>query len=121
MIVLDVDNIKLPSINQKFGGINPKTGKFFTAGHYKWMSNTITNLMKAYNNIGAVPAPYSVKIEVETYLDIDNYIKCVIDSLTRSHIIGDDKDVLHLEVYKKYRKKGGGSRIKVEVNTCSIS
>lgn len=119
MIVLDVDNIKLPSINQKFGGINPKTGKMFIAGGYKQMSGMMIDLMRAYNNIGSIPAPYSVKIEVETYLDIDNYIKCVIDSLARNHIIGDDKDVLHLEVHKKYRKKGGGSRIKVEVTTCT--
>lgn len=116
MIVLDVDNIHLPSVNRKYG-YSPKSNRFVLAPEYRQMSNMITALM--FENVKGVKmeAPYSVRIYLETYLDIDNTIKSSIDSLAKVGVIDNDKNILHLEVYKKPRKKGGGSRIKVEVNT----
>lgn len=48
--------------------------------------------------------PYRVMIGINTYLDIDNSIKCILDGISK--VISNDKDILQLEVYKIRNKRG---------------
>ena len=116
MIVLDIDNIHLPSVNAKYT-INPRTGKLILAPSYRQIADTFSEVMKHYGSKAKITSPYSVKIEVGTYLDADNFVKPVFDSLQKVGIIDNDRNILHYEVHKAPRKRGEANSIKVEVET----
>ena len=118
MVILDVDNVSLPNVNNKYG-YNPKSGRLFLNKTYKEFENTIITLMQRYARGVQVDPPYSITIHVQTYMDADNFLKPVIDSMAKAGIIGNDKDVLHYQVFKTPKKKGSGSCIKVEVSQWS--
>lgn len=119
MIILDIENIQLPSVNRKYG-YNPKSGQFYLDAKYRELTGTLIKLMKDYHRTAKVEPPYSVKIYVETYLDADNFVKPLFDGMKKAQIICDDRDILFFAVYKKPAKKGCGSSIKVEVETHGI-
>lgn len=92
---IDFDNIKIPSINDKFG-FNPKSHKFYLNDNYRKFKELISKSVRIKN----IPGPYTVIISSKSYQDIDNAIKCILDGLQAGGCIDDDKNVLELHVRK---------------------
>jgi Holliday junction resolvase RusA-like endonuclease len=115
MVILDVENVTLPNVNQKYG-YSPTSRRLYLNKEYREFENVIITLMQRYARGVKVDPPYSISIHVKTYMDADNFLKPIIDSMSKAGIIGNDKDVLHYEVVKTPKKKGSGSCIKVEVS-----
>lgn len=115
MKVIDIKNIKMNSINQKFG-YNPKTRKLYSNSEYKQFKACLINELNA-NHVNQIAPPYYVDIYMETYLDIDAPIKAILDALQEHGCIINDRDVLSLSVQKKQIKKGTKSSLQIVVET----
>ena len=61
----------------------------------------------------ALKPPYRVDIYLETYLDIDNPIKLIVDCL--GNCIENDREILELSVVKKKVKRGRSGQLIVWV------
>ena len=104
MKILDVDNISIPSINKKYG-YDSKSGRMYT-----------TPAVIQYGKRPMAQPPYSVKVEVSTALDIDNFIKPLMDGMQKSGIINDDANVHELIIRKTPVKKGTPNSLKIYLN-----
>lgn len=110
--VIDLENVHLACINQKFG-YNPKTGRLFATAQYKDFKKLLVMSAKK----GAIKAPYHVKIEFSGRADIDAHIKPILDSLQIAGILDNDKSVMRLSVFKRNPERRGETRLKVGVET----
>lgn len=110
MKVVDLENIKIVSVNQKYG-VNPKTGIIYTDKKYK----AFKLLVKSHCLRQFIEPPYSVTIEIDTYVDITNFEKCVIDGIQDAGIIDNDKNILKLTVFKNPIPKNKLGNISVTV------
>ncbi len=110
MLILDAENIDLPNVNKR-SQFNRKTGKYFTASEYRERCECLFYLMKQKK----IKSPYKIHIEVETYMDIDNLIKPLFDTMQKKGIIDDDRNIKSFSVDKTKRKRDSKSSIKVYV------
>lgn len=111
---IEIDEIHLKSINDKF--TKTKTGKFTLTAKYRIFKQILDFKVKRPPKI--IKPPYKIIIYQKTYLDIDNAIKPIIDSL-KNRVIIDDNDVEALHVYKEKRKRGAASSLVVYVDSLS--
>jgi Holliday junction resolvase RusA-like endonuclease len=105
--VLSLKSIKLPSINKKY--ILSRRRLILSKQYREFKEYLSAQCLKV-----DICPPYFVKIYVESYADIDNGIKMIIDSL-KGNCIGDDRDIIKLEVIKKKIKRGKSGRLEVYV------
>ena len=115
MKILDVDNISIPSINKKYG-YDSKSGRMYTTPKYKAFKTLIESAVIQYGKRPMAQPPYSVKVEVSTALDIDNFIKPLMDGMQKSGIINDDANVHELIIRKTPVKKGTPNSLKIYLN-----
>jgi Holliday junction resolvase RusA-like endonuclease len=106
MIILDVDKIKIVSLNKKY------YGNFTLTREYRQFKNSIYNCL--VDDVRIDP-PYRVAIYVEMYHDIDNFLKPLFDAMQDKGIIGNDRDVIKLLIEKKQIKRGNSGRLFVEI------
>ena len=99
--ILDIENIKIPSINKRY------YKNFSLTSEYK---NFKKNLFYQFVQCNIQP-PYRVEILVETYLDIDNLLKPIFDTMQDKEIITDDRYILELSISKTPTKRGAESKI----------
>lgn len=97
--ILDIENIKFESINQKFG-LNKKAGRLFVKKEYKDFKNMVARFSK-----GKLENPYKIYIFISSYLDWDNCIKAICDGLENAGVIENDKDIYSGNVEKYPLKK----------------
>ena len=110
MRVVELENIKIPSLNNKYG-MNKYTGQLFLTKEYREFKKLIES-----NCIPCdVRPPYYVYIEVTGYNDIDNAIKPILDGI-EGKAIDNDKNVLRLVVEKIPTTKKSMNKIIVEVS-----
>jgi len=112
MKVLELHNIKIPSINNKFG-YNPKINRLYVLPEYNSFKNIIKNNV---SNIHIEP-PYSISILFSAYIDIDNPIKPTLDALQESGIIDNDKNIIELSIIKSPIKRGQPGSISIYIET----
>lgn len=110
MKVIDMKEVKLRSVNNKYN-LNPKTKRLFLNPTYRKLKEELTAQVKDVE----VEAPYKVLIVFDTYLDIDNPVKLILDSL--GGIITNDRDILCLTVVKRPIIRGRPGRLKVYLET----
>lgn len=111
MEVINVQNVKIPSINQKYG-VNRKTGRLFLNRDYRLFKEALSLVCSKK----MLPSPYKVLIEIENYGDIDNQIKLIQDSL-QGNCIDNDNNIYELIVRKTPLKRGKCGSIKVFVES----
>lgn len=107
--------LKLVSINQKYIWskrhnrlILSKTFRNFSQLLYHlFRLNRKPLLIEPKEDIG-------IKIDMKTYIDVDNPIKCIIDSLAKVYGF-NDRHVVFLQARKKHGKKGEDSFLRVEL------
>lgn len=110
MKVIYIENIKLVSINQKFG-MNKLANKLYLNEPYRKLKD---QLISACVNT-SIKSPYNISIEMSAYVDIDNCIKVILDALQSKGVIDNDKNVLELLVNKKQIKRGRAGSLAVYV------
>jgi len=106
--VIDIDRIKLRSVNKKYNR------NFTLTAQYKVFKQILFYEIKKPKV--EIKPPYVVHIYLETYLDIDNPLKPILDVLEGS-IINNDRYIEKLIIDKIPGKKGRDSSIKVFVGT----
>lgn len=112
-LIINADEIMMKSVNSRF--IKRNNRKDFTLSTpYKSFKKTLFYLIRRPKE--KIEAPYSVHVHIETYLDIDNPLKPILDSL-KGIIINDDKNIEELCVFKKKRDRGIPSSLKVYVGS----
>lgn len=109
--ILDMENIKIPSVNQKY---ILSHGRLVLNDEYRQFKDDMALCCKKVK----ISPPYVVFIEIESYKDIDNSIKPILDSLKMAEVITDDKEVYGLSVRKKTRKRGKAEALRVFVDQC---
>lgn len=114
MKVIDLKNIKLTSINGKYG-YNPKLKRFYLTPEYRKFKKLLTQEIK-YNTSITIKPPYYVEIRIKTNLDIDNCIKVILDALEDSGVIDNDKNILGLLILKQEIDKKIKSSLEVYVS-----
>ena len=114
MIVIQIDDIKLKSLNQGYR-FNRKTGRMYINKDYRQFKDEITKLTNL--NARDLKPPYQVSIEFESYLDIDNPIKAILDGIEDSEVIKNDKDILRLFVIKRHIPRGRPGKLKITVES----
>jgi len=110
--IISLDNLKMESINQKYI-ISKSTGRLILAPKYR----DFKNLLKESCILFTEKAPYSITVYMDTYLDIDNILKCVIDAL--GDVITNDRFVYELHAFKKPIRKGALGRLEVYIDSLS--
>jgi len=71
-------------------------------------------LIANMKNVNLDP-PYVIKIETACYHDIDNPIKCILDSLETKGIIDNDRNILQLDIIKYPIAKNKPGHLIIEV------
>lgn len=97
--VLDLKKIKLCSVNNKY-----KNRSYKLTPEYIAFKNLIFYSLK--NPPIKLNKPYKVYIYLKTFLDIDNPVKAILDSMAEKKLIINDKKVLRLIIDKVEEKKG---------------
>lgn len=87
-------------------------GRLILARQYRDLKQFLSNEVTRIH----IKPPYRVLIYIETYCDIDNNLKLILDSLT-SNCIDDDSLIQELFIKKKAIKKGRSGRLDVYVET----
>lgn len=108
--VISLDNLKMESINQKYI-ISKTTGRLILSSRYRNFKKLLKESCVPFDEGG----PYSIILHMETYLDIDNILKCVIDAL--GDIINNDRFVYELHAFKKPLRKGALGRLDVYIDS----
>ena len=114
MKIIDVANIIIPSVNQKYV---LRAGRLVLSPSYRDFKSSLSKCCRRVS----IAAPYSVTIEIESYKDIDNSIKPILDCLTLAGVIIDDREVNELRVVKTKRKRGASESLRVYVEQKNLS
>lgn len=109
--VIDLKDIKMTSINEKYSV--GKNRKLFLNKKYLDFKNLLSLVCRKVD----VEKPYRVDIYLKGYLDIDNPIKCILDSLI---CLENDRYIEELHVYKTPLKRGRPCDLKVFVGKSEI-
>lgn len=107
--VIHVPSISFVSINSKYV-FNPRTHRLATSSKFKKFKSIVDqHCLKGI----VVNNPIRVDIQVKTYLDIDNFAKCVIDIINDN--ICNDRNILELHIYKFPIKRGLPGELIVDI------
>jgi Holliday junction resolvase RusA-like endonuclease len=114
MLILDLYKVILPRVNDRYNR------NFSLKDSYRKNKEIlIKEILKKCKNApeGYIKKPYSIGVEVGTHLDIDSFIKPLLDAMQSAGVIENDKDVLELFVKKIKLKRTEANYIKVCLNT----
>lgn len=114
MVVLNVEGLRIPSINHKF--IKRKDGRFILCPAYRQFKNDLTICCRQVK----IAPPYAVSIRIRTATDVDAPIKPILDALQAKGVIDDDKHILSLRVIKTPIQRGKGGAVEVIVETMEV-
>ena len=104
--IIDLDNIKLCSVNNKYA-----SRSFSLSKEYRDFKKLLFTMVK---NVIIEP-DQKVLIIMETALDVDNPIKPILDGIEK--VFKDDKHVKILETRKIQIKRGHSGRLRIYAGT----
>jgi len=108
--IINLKDIELTSINKKYTK-SRHTGNFILTDNYRDFKTLLTLSAKKVK----LRPPYSVEIYMQTYIDIDNPLKCILDSLQISGVIENDRKIEEVHLFRVARKRGALSDLNVFV------
>lgn len=111
--VINIQDEKLVTINKKLAN-SKRTKKLINTPEYNIFKTMLFYSIKKPKV--KIEKPYAIHIFMETYIDIDNPIKAILDSLEGT-IIENDRHVEKLYLDKIPRKKGHKSSLIVFVGS----
>jgi hypothetical protein len=107
--IIDIDNVKIPSVNRKYNG------NFTLTKDYRTFKKIIAS--NCFCPV-IVDPPYAIRIVFSGYIDIDNPVKCILDGISDAGAIANDRDVLSLHVDKTAIGRGKPGAIAVFLGHC---
>ena len=110
MLVVDIEKILIPSINNKYS-LNTKTKRLFLNPKYRDFKKLISETCHKTN----IDNDWSCKIQMQSYVDIDNPIKPILDGIAIANLI-NDKNCLDLHILKEKNKRGKEGYLKVWID-----
>lgn len=102
MRVIDIENIKLTSVNRKYT-IGRGRRSLILSPEYRAFKTTISHIARravTFSN------PVRVKIFHSSRLDVDNPVKCIIDALQDAGVLTNDRLVKSLIVDVDHKNEG---------------
>jgi len=105
-LVLDLNNVKLASINNKY-----ISRQYILTKEYRNFKKLATKACAKLN----MDPPYKITIMFKMYKDIDAPLKPVLDALETAGIITNDRYVTELHIHKETIKRGHPEAVKVWV------
>ena len=124
-MILKAENIKLISTNEKYMVASKYSANkrrnvpfLILSSKYKLCSETLLTLFRSsidINKIVNYTSNVKVVIKLETYLDIDNAVKMIIDTICKLKVIKNDRVINELFIIKKPIKRGSPSNILVKI------
>jgi Holliday junction resolvase RusA-like endonuclease len=108
--IIDLNNVKLPRVNNRYYG-NFALKREYQVGKQILVYDIIKNT-QSYK----LPDLYkyvAVYITVSTHLDIDSYLKPLMDAMQEAGVIDNDKNIVSLHVEKTIVKRTVPNRIEV--------
>lgn len=106
MLVLDLENIKMCGLNNKY-----ISRRFILSKEYRAFKKLI---LKNCKKIKLKP-PYFITMDFSMYKDIDSTAKCILDALEDAEVITNDRYVTRLHIYKDSIKRGYPESLRVWV------
>lgn len=110
--VLHLKNIRLPSVNNKYG-LDKRRSRLFLLDGYREFKETVA--LHARHVL--IPPPYRISIYMETTVDYDNVLKPIGDGLKLAGVIDDDKHILEATITKKPVKRNTDHTLVVWLET----
>jgi len=107
MIILDLTNVALPRVNDRYN-----KNFSLTKSYREGKENLKIEIVKQCGNLKVNP-PHYMDIQVGTYLDIDSFLKPLFDAMQESGLIKNDKDILQVNIVKTALKRNEPNWIKV--------
>jgi len=114
--ILELKNVKLASLNKKYGGRNKVTGGMYLSKDYIATQEMIYLSLKKIK----ITSPIEVTIFVCSYKDSDNLIHSIINMIEKKGIIDNDREVNCLTVFKKPLKRGALDSVTVFIATSQM-
>lgn len=110
MIILDLKDVKLPRVNNRYNR------NFSLTGEYRQAKESLTDWI-GYFTAGKpkIDPPYFVDIKVGTHLDADSLIKPLFDSMQAAGVITNDKDIHEFTVSKTPVKRNQPNWLIVDI------
>lgn len=108
-LILDIPKLQLTSINDKYGHDFIRKRTFLTESYRLFKDEIFLSVIIP----DPVPLPpFEIIIQMETYIDLDNPEKAILDAVaTRLKI--NDRDILKKTTIKIPRKRGTTSALKI--------
>ena len=110
MMILDLNSVQLPRVNERYN-----KNFSLTNAYRDKKQNLIDEITLNCRGMKKVKSPYVVLIQVGTHLDIDSFVKPLLDAMQKAEVINNDKNVLALTIEKTTVKKNQDNWIKVEL------
>ena len=111
--VIDLEDIQLKSLNNKFT-VSRNSNRICLKKEYEIFKHILSYSIGELEK--PLDPPYFVYIYMETYLDIDNPLKPILDTL-EGPAIQNDRQIRRLLIDKIPRKRGHPSMIQVYVGS----
>ena len=111
MLILSLNPVILPRINEKY------FKNFSLWPEYRDRKNTISRALKEQSSGISIKPPYSILINVGTHYDIDSFIKPLFDAMQDAKTIDNDKNILHIEIYKTPVKRNEPNWIEIHMES----
>jgi Holliday junction resolvase RusA-like endonuclease len=110
MKILDIDNIQLPRVNNRYNR------NFSLTKEYREGKETLVEYISwAIRNKPKLDPPYYVIVDLGTHLDADSCIKPLFDAMQEAGVIDNDKNIHQIAINKQPVKRNEPNWIKVEL------
>lgn len=111
MIILNLKNVKLPRINDRYDR------NFSLKKEYRERKEELEwQIAASIRGMKPIVPPYAVVIEVGTHYDLDSFVKPLLDSMQKAGAIDNDKNILGLAIDKTTVKRNEANWIKVDLS-----
>ena len=106
-----------PTINSYY--VKTKQGQFISMKGKKYRADVEAEVEQQLAALGVLPLEHSLNVTVVVHMpdkrkrDIDNYMKSLLDALTKAGVWEDDSLVDQLIIYRGARVYGGGIRLAI--------
>jgi Holliday junction resolvase RusA-like endonuclease len=113
MRILHLENIKIISKNKKYILLKNQRRLILSSEYRDFKKLLVGNI---YIPKIKLSPPYQITITLQTYLDIDAPLQCILDALQESKVLDNDRNIEYICIKKYFLKKGELGSIKIDID-----